>query len=179
MNNRLETSEHDGLKMLREPFPAHQISKLPKESKAQADERKSNRDSAINCTVCGGWHHRRAVHLDYVGHAALTDRLLDTDVEWNWEPVAWTPDGRELLVNWSQEWWSTPLVTTPEQAYALGWRYIGLPLPAAQATALVRARDAIAALDADLAGQQDRVDGCPSGCRIEPQQNFCVDFHGD
>mgnify|MGYP000458705330 CR=1 FL=1 len=82
-----------GLALLREPFPPHQISKLPKESKAQADERKSNRDSAINCTVCGGWHHRRAVHLDYVGHAALTDRLLDTDVEWNWEPVAWTPDG--------------------------------------------------------------------------------------
>ena len=56
-----------------------------------------------------------------------------------------TPDGRELLVNWSQEWWSTPLVTTPENAYAQGWRYIGLPLTAAQATALVRARDAISA----------------------------------
>lgn len=82
-----------GLELLRVPFPAHQISKLPKESKAQADERKADRNHAINCSVCGGWHHKRAVHLDYVGHAALTDRLLDTDLEWNWEPVAWTPDG--------------------------------------------------------------------------------------
>lgn len=89
----MSETKKTGLDLLREPFPAHQISKLPKESKAQADERKSNRDSAINCTVCGGWHHKRAVHLDYVGHAALTDRLLDTDLEWNWEPLAWTPDG--------------------------------------------------------------------------------------
>lgn len=82
-----------GLALLREPFPAHQISKLPKESKAQADERKSNRDSATNCTVCGGWHHKRAVHLDYVGHAALTDRLLDADAAWTWEPVALSETG--------------------------------------------------------------------------------------
>lgn len=83
----------DRLVKLREPFPANQISKLPKESKAQADERKANRTAAISCAVCGGWHHRNAVHLDYVGHAALTDRLLDADVEWSWEPVAFAPDG--------------------------------------------------------------------------------------
>jgi hypothetical protein len=81
------------LQALREPFPDNQISKLPKETKAQIDERKANRNSAIKCTVCGGWHHRNAVHLDYVGHAALTDRLLDTDLEWSWEPVAFTPEG--------------------------------------------------------------------------------------
>ena len=28
-----------------------------------------------------------AVHLEYVGHAAITDRLLDCDPEWNWEPL--------------------------------------------------------------------------------------------
>ncbi len=77
-----------GLELLREPFPDHQISKLPKETKAQADERKADRNSGINCTVCGGWHHKRAVHLDYVGHAALTDRLLDADPAWYWEPAA-------------------------------------------------------------------------------------------
>lgn len=61
-----------GLALLRVPFPAHQISKLPK----------------------GG------VLLDYVGHAALTDRLLDADPAWNWEPLALGPDGLpELDVN--------------------------------------------------------------------------------
>ena len=28
-----------------------------------------------------------------MGHAALTDRLLDVDVAWNWEPVAFNSDG--------------------------------------------------------------------------------------
>jgi hypothetical protein len=28
-----------------------------------------------------------------VGHAALTDRLLDADPAWNWEPLAFTPEG--------------------------------------------------------------------------------------
>lgn len=83
----------DALAKLRAPFPDNQISKLPKESKAQADQRKADRNSATNCKVCGGWHHKNAVHLDYVGHAALTDRLLDTDPEWTWEPVAFGPDG--------------------------------------------------------------------------------------
>jgi hypothetical protein len=48
-----------GLALMREPFPANQISTLPK----------------------GG------VKLSYVGHAALTDRLLDADPMWTWEPV--------------------------------------------------------------------------------------------
>lgn len=83
----------DLLAKLRAPFPENQISKLPKESKAQADQRKADRNNAVNCKICGGWHHKNAVHLDYVGHAALTDRLLDVDPEWTWEPVAFGPDG--------------------------------------------------------------------------------------
>lgn len=54
-----------GLPLLRVPFPAHQIRQLPKGN----------------------------VMLDYVGHAALTDRLLDADPTWNWAPLALTPDG--------------------------------------------------------------------------------------
>lgn len=85
-----------GLALLRSPFPDHQISKLPKETKRQADERKKAQDAGrwpAKCNVCGGFHHEKAVHLDYVGHAALTDRLLDCDPAWSWEPVAFGPDG--------------------------------------------------------------------------------------
>ena len=82
-----------GLALLRAPFPDHQISKLPKQSKAQSDEVRNDRSKGINCQICGGWHHRNAVHLDYVGHAALTDRLLDCDPEWSWEPVSFGQDG--------------------------------------------------------------------------------------
>lgn len=82
------TDDRPALKRLREPFPPHQISKLPKETKKQREEREADRNKAVSCTVCGGWHHKNAVHLDYVGHAALTDRLLDCDDEWSWEPLA-------------------------------------------------------------------------------------------
>ena len=65
MNAPATMTPPTGLDLLRQPFPAHQISKLPK----------------------GG------VMLDYVGHAALTDRLLDADPNWNWEPLALDADG--------------------------------------------------------------------------------------
>jgi hypothetical protein len=90
----------DPLARLREPFPAHQISKLPKETKKQADDRKADQGKGIwppVCKVCGGYHHPKAVHLDYVGHAALTDRLLDADPRWSWEPVAFGQDGMPAL----------------------------------------------------------------------------------
>lgn len=75
-----------GLELLREPFPDHQISKKPQGTKAQND---CKPEEKTNCNICGGWHHPRVVHLDYVGHAALTDRLLDADPEWLWEPLAY------------------------------------------------------------------------------------------
>lgn len=90
--------EASPLAKLREPFPDHQISKLPKETRAQIDQRKADRNAMVfNCPVCSGHHHKNAVHLDYVGHAALTDRLLDTDPEWNWEPMGQNEDGTPAL----------------------------------------------------------------------------------
>jgi hypothetical protein len=88
MTKTTEPVKPPGLALLREPFPPNQISKLPKESKKQREEREADRSKGVSCTVCGGWHHKNAVHLDYVGHAALTDRLLDVDPNWGWEPVA-------------------------------------------------------------------------------------------
>ena len=71
---------------MRTPFPDRLINKLPKGTKAQ-NECPAN--EKVNCKVCGGWHHPKIIHLDYVGHAALTDRLLDVDPSWNWEPLAY------------------------------------------------------------------------------------------
>lgn len=76
--------EKTGLDLLREPFPPNQIGKLAKGSKDQTQCPASEKQ---NCKVCGGWHHPKMIHLDYVGHAALTDRLLDADPNWTWEPV--------------------------------------------------------------------------------------------
>jgi len=90
MNERQNMIDNiEALVKLREPFPPNLISKLPKETRKQIDDRKAdNKWMVWKCDVCGGAHHKNAVHLDYVGHAALTDRLLDTDIVWTWEPLA-------------------------------------------------------------------------------------------
>lgn len=90
----MSDKEKKGLELMREPFPEHQISKLPKPTKAQTDAVKADFKAGIRCKVCGGWHHPDVVHLDYVGHAALTDRLLDCDPNWTWEPVAFDDAGK-------------------------------------------------------------------------------------
>lgn len=69
---------------LREPFPPEQIGKLPKAGKM----------------------------LDFVGHAAVTDRLLQVDPEWTWEPMGRSPEGLPLLVT--------------EPLYLLGDETVGL-----------------------------------------------------
>jgi|DEB19_MinimDraft_2_1074335.scaffolds.fasta_scaffold05690_2 hypothetical protein len=65
--------------MLRQEFPPAAVGKLPK----------------------GG------TELDYVGHAAVTDRLLAVDPEWSWEPFAVAADGGPLvrLVGADAELW--------------------------------------------------------------------------
>lgn len=78
-------------KKLRAPFKPEQIGKLPKPTKKENPKGK--------CQECGGWHGLPAVHLDYVGHAATTDRLLEVDPSWTWEPMARGPQGEPLMTN--------------------------------------------------------------------------------
>lgn len=95
--NDMTKVKPEGLALLRAPFPANQISKLPKPTKAQTDAVKADFKKGVRCKMCGAWHHPDVVHLDYVGHAALTDRLLDCDPGWNWEPMALAPNGAPAL----------------------------------------------------------------------------------
>jgi hypothetical protein len=76
---------------LRDPFPPHQIGKLPKPYKKDSERGQ--------CDVCGGYHGLPAAHLDYVGHAAITDRLLDVDPAWTWEPLSLDTNGLPALDN--------------------------------------------------------------------------------
>lgn len=92
-----QKQKEDGLKLMRKPFETHQISKLPKPTKAQTEEVRNDYKKGIRCDICGTWHHPKVVHLDYVGHAALTDRLLDVDPGWSWEPLAADEKGLPAL----------------------------------------------------------------------------------
>lgn len=85
------TEKPTGLALLREPFPPHQIGKLPKPYKKDSERGQ--------CDVCGGYHGLPAAHLDYVGHAAITDRLLDADPAWAWEPLSLDQNGLPALDN--------------------------------------------------------------------------------
>lgn len=87
----------NGLEMLRVKFPDNLISKLPKPTKKQTEAVDANYKAGIRCPDCGGWHHPDVIHLDYVGHAALTDRLLDVDINWYWEPLAFADNGLPLF----------------------------------------------------------------------------------
>lgn len=89
----MSNTKPDALAKMREPFAPHQISKLPKPTKQQTEAVKNDFKQGFRCPDCGGWHHPQVVHLDYVGHAALTDRMLDADINWSWEPVAFTDLG--------------------------------------------------------------------------------------
>jgi hypothetical protein len=81
---------------LRKPFPAGTIGKLPKPY---------NKDSPKGrCDECGGYHGLPAVHLDYVGHAATTDRLLQVDPGWNWEPLALDERGHPAVDGGGNLW---------------------------------------------------------------------------
>lgn len=84
MNTEQDKSQV-ALKRLREPFEPHQISQLPKPKTKDATKGW--------CDVCNSYHGLPAVHLDYVGHAATTDRLLDADLAWSWEPMAYDEKG--------------------------------------------------------------------------------------
>lgn len=78
---------------LRKPFPPESVGKLPKPLRAQDNDKgKCEVGSKYSADghACGGWH-ARSLHLDFVGHAATTDRLLTVDPLWTWEPVGVDP----------------------------------------------------------------------------------------
>ena len=84
------------LSALREPFPPSQVGLLPQPYKKDAVRG--------TCDVCGKYHGLPAMHLDYVGHGAVTHRLLEVDPEWTWEPMAYTPEGLPALDRYGNLW---------------------------------------------------------------------------
>ena len=87
------------LERLREKFPKEVEGILPKPYKA--DSQKGN------CNVCGGYHGLPAAHLPFVGHAAITDRLLAVDPGWTWDFVATDPNTGMPLLDSEKNLWIT------------------------------------------------------------------------
>jgi hypothetical protein len=93
---------------LRQPFPAESVGKLPKgtcrECSNSQNKRCDRHPWVYGCPDCNGNHSTATVHLDYVGHAAVTDRLLTVDPLWSWEPMALGPDGFPALDREGNMW---------------------------------------------------------------------------
>jgi len=68
------TTQEERFAALRAPFPESQIGQIPRKTKSGS-----------------------TIHLDYVGHADVTDRLLTVDPEWTWEPMGVDEKGRPAI----------------------------------------------------------------------------------
>lgn len=93
------TETKDDLLKLLDPFPAAQVGKLPRVTcKACTESRGAcDRHNKAKCETCGGYVSSQHIHLDYVGHADVTRRLLETDPEWSWDPIAEDENGAPLF----------------------------------------------------------------------------------
>lgn len=88
----------EALAKLRVPFPQEQINPLPKIicgecSRSRTKVCENPRHAKSKCKTCDNYITQAHMHLDYVGHAELTNRLLDADPWWTWEPVAFDNNG--------------------------------------------------------------------------------------
>lgn len=86
---------------LREPFKPEEIGKLPRiycGACRQSQGKVCDKHKRIRCDGCRNGNITDAhLHLDYVGHAEVTDRLLQVDSGWAWEPMAFDADGLPRL----------------------------------------------------------------------------------
>lgn len=86
----IDPAEAAGLAALREPFPATVIGKLPKLTCKDCSNKRCDRNDhrPSKCSTCKAWISPAHIHIDYIGHAEVTDRLLSVDPAWSWEPFA-------------------------------------------------------------------------------------------
>lgn len=76
---------------LRAPFPPEYIGKLPRVTCGACSQNKRekhcDRHQRRECPTCKNYITTAHMHLDYVGHAEITDRLLKSDPAWSWKPM--------------------------------------------------------------------------------------------
>lgn len=74
---------------LRAAFPEEAIGKLPRSTCKDCSDNRgtcSRHPQKFKCGICGNYHSDSSIHLDFVGHADVTARLLEVDPEWTWRP---------------------------------------------------------------------------------------------
>ena len=86
-----------GLLLLQQEVPGSLVGKLPKvtcpDCRKKENHGQCGKHQKLRCQACDGWLTSAHTHLDYVGHAETTSKLLEADPLWNWEPLAFSADG--------------------------------------------------------------------------------------
>lgn len=106
------------LQQLAADFPQEQIEKLPKPLKGGRDQPrfqcKRGTQASADGYFCGGYHSR-AIHLDYIGHATITERLNRVDPFWTIEFMVKNPETGEPKVDADGTWFNMTVlgVTRP------------------------------------------------------------------
>lgn len=76
------------LRDLRAPFDEEAIGRLPRSTCGECSKNRgvcNLHPSKARCQTCGNWHNTQAtIHIDFVGHADVTARLLEVDPFWSW-----------------------------------------------------------------------------------------------
>lgn len=105
---------------LRAPFPDSEIGYLPKvwcQPCREAAGKACSNHRRQKCRSCGSNITNAHVDLAYVGHAEVTDRLLQVDPGWNWEPVAWGSDGLPAFDRLGGLWIRLTIAGTTRHGY--------------------------------------------------------------
>lgn len=116
---RMDAEAHrKALALLQEDFPKDQIEKLPKPLKGGRDQARFQCRPGTQASAdgyhCGGYHSR-AIHLDYIGHATITERLNAVDPFWTIEFMVRHPETGEPKVDADGTWFNMTVlgVTRP------------------------------------------------------------------
>jgi hypothetical protein len=91
---------------LKKEFPKTAVGKLPKVTcKACADpKQKCDQHTRRYCKACKGVISEAHMHVDFVGHAYVTERLWEVDPDWDWEPLAFNQSGLPAIDEYGGLW---------------------------------------------------------------------------
>ncbi|MFI7644264.1 hypothetical protein [Nonomuraea sp. NPDC049400] len=82
---------------LRRPFEEAQIGLLPRVTCPDCSDKRKKCENKSHirkrCPECNATVSPKHIHIDFVGHANVTKRLLEVDPLWTWEPFALDENG--------------------------------------------------------------------------------------
>lgn len=86
MTDPIETTARKaGFDALRVAVDERSVGKLPKITCKACSDKRCQEHAPSRCQVCKQFMTPRHIHVDFFGHAGVTDRLLAVDPEWRWE----------------------------------------------------------------------------------------------